>query len=178
MSLRGLILVWVFQEGQQNHRSQLCSFKCSLKLISHQVGFISWGFCDKSRSPMAQKADIYPFVVLEAESLKLRCKRGTLPPKSRSGSSLPLTASNDSKCSLAGSHLNQTSVSIIIGFRAHLKSVLNIHWKDWCWSWSLNTLATWCEEVTRWKRPWCWERLKAGGKGNDRGWDGWMASPT
>ena len=29
-----------------------------------------------------------------------------------------------------------------------------------------------------WKRPWCWERLKAGGEGDDRGWDGWMASPT
>ena len=39
-------------------------------------------------------------------------------------------------------------------------------------------LATWCEELTRWKRPWCWERLKAGGKGDDRGWDGWMASLT
>ena len=39
-------------------------------------------------------------------------------------------------------------------------------------------LATWCEELTHWKRPWCWERLKAGGKGDDRGWDGWMASPT
>ena len=31
---------------------------------------------------------------------------------------------------------------------------------------------------THWKRPWCWERLKAGGEGDDRGWDGWMASPT
>ena len=51
-----------------------------------------------------------------------------------------------------------------------------IHWKDWCWS--SNTLATWCEEPTRWKRPWCWERLKAGGEGDDRGQDGWMASPT
>ena len=40
------------------------------------------------------------------------------------------------------------------------------------------TLATWCKELTRWKRPWCWERLKAGGEGEDRGWDGWMASPT
>ena len=50
--------------------------------------------------------------------------------------------------------------------------------KDWCWSWSSNTLATWCEELTHWKRPWCWERLKAGGEGDDRGWDGWMASPT
>ena len=56
--------------------------------------------------------------------------------------------------------------------------VLNIHWKDWCWSWSSNTLATWCEELTHWKRPWCWERLGARGEGDDRGWDGWMESPT
>ena len=40
------------------------------------------------------------------------------------------------------------------------------------------TLATWCEELTHLKRPWCWERLKAGGDGDDRGWDGWMASPS
>ena len=53
-----------------------------------------------------------------------------------------------------------------------------IHWKDWCWSWNSNTLATWCEELTHLKRPWCWERLKAGGEGDDRGWDGWMASLT
>ena len=52
---------------------------------------------------------------------------------------------------------------------------LNIHCKDWCWRWSSNTLATWFEELTHWKRPWCWERLKAGGEGDDRGWDGWMA---
>ena len=39
-------------------------------------------------------------------------------------------------------------------------------------------LATWYEELIHWKRPWCWERLKAGGEGDDRGWDGWMASPT
>ena len=42
----------------------------------------------------------------------------------------------------------------------------------------LNTLATWCEELTHWIRPWCWERLKVGGEGDDTGWDGWMASPT
>ena len=35
------------------------------------------------------------------------------------------------------------------------KSVLNIHWKNWCWSWSSNILATWCKELTHWKRPWC-----------------------
>ena len=58
------------------------------------------------------------------------------------------------------------------------KSVLNIHWKDWCWSWSSNTLATWCKELAYWKRHWCWERLKAGGEGDNRGWDGWMVSRT
>ena len=56
------------------------------------------------------------------------------------------------------------------------RSVLGVHWKDWCWGRNSNTLATWCEELTHWKRPWCWERLKAGGEG-DRGWDGWMVSP-
>ena len=43
---------------------------------------------------------------------------------------------------------------------------------------TLNTLATSCKELTHWKRPWCWEGLGAGGEGDDRGWDGWMASPT
>ena len=41
-----------------------------------------------------------------------------------------------------------------------------------------NTLATWCEELTHWKIPWCWERLKSGAEGDERGWDGWMASLT
>ena len=45
--------------------------------------------------------------------------------------------------------------------------------KDW---WNANTLATWGEELSDLKRPWCWERLKAGRKEDDRGWDGWMAS--
>ena len=58
------------------------------------------------------------------------------------------------------------------------KPALNIHWKDWCWSWNSNTLATWCEELTHWKRPWCWKRRKARGEGDNRGWDGWMALPT
>ena len=58
------------------------------------------------------------------------------------------------------------------------KSVLNIHWKDWCWSWNSSPLATWCEELTHLKRPWSWERLKVGGEGDNRGWDDRMASPT
>ena len=56
------------------------------------------------------------------------------------------------------------------------KSTLNVLWKNWIWS--SNTLATWCKELTHWKRPCCWERLRAGGEGGNRGWDGWMASLT
>ena len=61
--------------------------------------------------------------------------------------------------------------------QSYRKSVLGVHWKDWCWRWSSNILATWCKELTHWKRLWCGERLKARGEGDDRGW-GWMISPT
>ena len=40
------------------------------------------------------------------------------------------------------------------------------------------TLASWCEEPIYWKRPQCWERVKAGGEGDDRWWDGWVSSLT
>ena len=58
------------------------------------------------------------------------------------------------------------------------RSALGVHWKDWSWSWNSSTLATWCEVLTHWKRLWRWEGLGAGGEGDDRGWDGCMASPT
>ena len=58
------------------------------------------------------------------------------------------------------------------------ETVLGVHRKDWCWSWNSNTLAISCKELTHWKRLWCWEGLGAGGEGDNRGWDGWMASPT
>ena len=44
--------------------------------------------------------------------------------------------------------------------------------KDWCWSWDSNNLVTWCKVLTHWKRHWSWERLKSGGEGDGRGWDG------
>ena len=56
--------------------------------------------------------------------------------------------------------------------------VLGIHWRDWCWSWNSNTLGSSCKGLTCWIRPWCWEGLGAGGEGDNRGWDGWMASST
>ena len=47
---------------------------------------------------------------------------------------------------------------------------LNIHWKDWCWCWNFSILATSCEELTHWKRLWCWEGLGAGGEGDEMRW--------
>ena len=58
------------------------------------------------------------------------------------------------------------------------RSALGFLWREWCWSWNSSTLSTSCEELTHWKRLWCWERSGAGGEGDDRGWDGWMASLT
>ena len=52
------------------------------------------------------------------------------------------------------------------------KSVLNIHWKDWCWSWNSNIFANWSKQLTHWKAPWCWKKMKAEGEGDDRVWDG------
>ena len=43
---------------------------------------------------------------------------------------------------------------------------------------SVHFSSPWCKELIHLKRPWCWEKLRAGGKGDNRGWDGWMASPT
>ena len=58
------------------------------------------------------------------------------------------------------------------------KSVLNIHWKDWCWSWNLILWPPDVEELTYWKICWCWERQKAREEGFNREWDSWMVSVT
>ena len=59
-----------------------------------------------------------------------------------------------------------------------IKSVNPKRNESWCWSWNSNALATWCEELTHLKRPWCCKRLKAGREGDNRDWDCWLASPT
>ena len=58
------------------------------------------------------------------------------------------------------------------------RSALGFLGKEWCLRWNSSTLAISCEELTHWKRLWCWEGLGAGGEGDGRGWDGWMASLT
>ena len=108
------------------------------------------------------KAMVFPVVIY-------RCESWTIKKAERQRiDALKLCAGEDSWESL-GLQGDPTSPS-------WRKSVLSIRWKDWCWS--SNTLATWCKEPTYWKRPWCWERLKAGEEGDNRGWDGWMASQT
>ena len=58
------------------------------------------------------------------------------------------------------------------------KSVLNIHWKYWCRCWNFNTFATWCEQLTHLKRPWCWERFEGRRRRGPQKLRCWMASPT
>ena len=70
-----------------------------------------------------------------------------------------------------------TCVSLCLSIYLYMFHYMNIHWKDWCWSWSSHTLAIWCEELTHRKRLWCWERLRAEGEAGNRGRDGWVASP-
>ena len=61
------------------------------------------------------------------------------------------------------------------------QSWIFIYWKDWCWSWNSNTLATLWEELTHLKAPWYWERLKVGGEGTTEGemvrWHHWLNGP-
>ena len=71
-------------------------------------------------------------------------------------------------------------ISAYDSFSSHFTwCTLNVHhWKDWCWSWNSNILATWCEELMHWKRPWCWEnwRQERKGKTEDEmvGWHHWL----
>ena len=60
--------------------------------------------------------------------------------------------------------------------QAILKEISPSNERDWCWGWNSNTSASCCEELTHWKTAWCWERLKVEGEGDNKGWDGWMAS--
>jgi len=78
---------------------------------------------------------------------------------------------------------NISGLIVVTNFKVYVKTLWGLkyifaHLKKKKKSWNSNTLATWCEELTHWKRLWCWEGLGAGGEGDDRGWDGWMASPT
>ena len=92
------------------------------------------------------------------------CLKSCLPGHKQSESGLYSILKTTCFASQHGNTVNLKRLPV------NLKGItLNIHWKDWCWS--SNTLATWCEQPTHGKRPWCWEWLRAGGEGGDRGWD-------
>ena len=58
------------------------------------------------------------------------------------------------------------------------RSALGVLWKEWCYSWNSSTLATSCEELTHWKRLWCWEGLGAGGEGDGQQRIRWLDGIT
>ena len=69
-----------------------------------------------------------------------------------------------SKCSVGEDSWESLGLQGDQTSQSYRKSTLNIHRKYWSWNWSSNTLAIWWEELTYWKRSWCWERLKVGGE--------------
>ena len=73
-------------------------------------------------------------------------------PSKLKGTSWPLLFSED-----------RTDLCFCVRIWEGLTQIITTHWKDWCWSQSPDTLVIWCREPTHWKRPWCWERLRAKG---------------
>ena len=102
------------------------------------------------------KAIVFPVVMYECETWTIKKAEGWRIDAFDYG------AGEDSWVPWTSRRSNQSILKEII---------LNIHWKDWFWTWSSNTLAIWCKEPTHWKIPWCWERLKAKGEGCSREWD-------
>ena len=74
--------------------------------------------------------------------------------------------------------LKGTKMSQLVHISLIMTKLLASLFLKYVGGYSHKTLATWYEELTHWKRPWCWDRLKAGGEGDNRRWDGWMPSPT
>ena len=74
--------------------------------------------------------------------------------------------------------LNWTELNWMPNFLKFFQIFVNMYYNLLYCNIYCNTLATWCEELTHWKRPWCWGRLKVGREAYDIGWDGWMASLT
>ena len=95
-------------------------------------------------------------------------RKSTVPEEGHLGETSPLTQDK------LPANLQQQLASHVSEFFG--SGSFNSSWVTLIWN--SNTLATSWEELTHWKRPWCWEGLEAGGEGDDRGWDGWMASPT
>ena len=95
---------------------------------------------------------------------KLSCQPDTVP----SFELCPLSMQLRGKCPCGAQSRMGNQISDPPTAPGSLPSQLGPPKLHWCWSWNFSTLSTWCEEPTHWKRPWCRERLKAGGEGDDR----------
>ena len=157
-----------------------CSNSCPLSQWCHPtisssvVSFSSclWSFPTSWSSPMSQ------FSTSGSQSIGVLASSSVLPMNIQDWFPLGLTGWIALQSKGLSKIFFYTTVKKHQFFVTQLSLESNSLIHTWCWGWNSNTLATWWEELTHWKRPWCWERLRAGGKGDDRGWDGWMASST
>ena len=131
--------------------------------------FVSVSFCHSSNISFKQRLTLVTAMVFPV--LMYGCESWTMKKAERRKVMLLNCGAGEDSWESPGLQGDPTSPS-------WRRSVLGVHWEDWCWSWNSNTLATSCEELTHWKGPWCWEGLGAGGEGDGRGWDGWLASQS
>ena len=154
--------------GSQNTADSGCRHEIRRRLLLDRKVMTNLDSVLKSRDIVLPtkvhivKATFFPEVMYGCECWTIK--------KENAKESMPLNcgAGEDSWKSL-GQQGDQTSQS-------QGRSTLNIHWKDWCWSWSSSILIIWCKQMTHWRSPWCWERMRAGEEEGIREWDSWTAS--
>ena len=143
----------------------ICIYLSSL-LCSSKIGILDWdgrkyNHVLVNTHTQVSRRNKFPFTLLMVFPIVMyRCKYWTI--KWLRMEELMLSNCGAGKCPLT-----VPWTAVILNQSILKKSTLNIHWKDWCES--SNTLVTWCEELTHWKWPWCWERLRAGGEEGNRG---------
>ena len=134
-----------FRPSHADGRYGLCMYWVSLAQADTSKG------CRASRVPLLGPMNVpHPPVRLSLDALMVICTPWLLCSRM---SPLP----QPSPGFVPGNTISKTPSLPVSSILYPRKPTLHIHWKDWCWSWNSNTLATWCEELTHLKRPWYWE---------------------
>ena len=91
---------------------------------------------------------------------------------------IPLTAAQQASLSITNSRSLLKLMPTESVRPSKRKSVLTIHWKDWCWSWNSNTFGHLMWRTDSLENPLMLGKIEGGRRRDGRGWDGWMASLT
>ena len=136
-----------------------CVFTAENPPANGRLGFDPW----VGKTPGEENGNLLQYPCLENPTEEPGGQRSKAVTKSRT---------RLSDCITTTIYQRDSTAQVLV---RNTKLFLGLSYK---WTWSSNTVATWCKELAHLQRPWCWERLRAGREGINRGWDGWMASLT